>query len=96
VQADSGRYELNQLPAAHTATLKAGSFTPTVTNTAEGTTTLMYIVKMYSEKSPRNFDDAKGLVLNDYQQLLEEKWIDELKQQYPVKVNDKVLKSLWQ
>jgi peptidyl-prolyl cis-trans isomerase SurA len=96
VQADSGRYELNQLPAEHTATLKAGSFTPAVTNTAEGITTIMYIVKTYSEKSPRNFDDAKGLVLNDYQQLLEEKWIAELKAEYPVKVNEKVLKSLWQ
>jgi peptidyl-prolyl cis-trans isomerase SurA len=95
VQADSGRYELTQLPTSETS-FKPRSFTTPIVNQSEGITTMMYIVNTYSEKSPRNFEDAKGLVLNDYQQLLEEKWLAELKQQYPVQVNEKVLRTTWQ
>ena len=95
VQADSGRYELNQLPG-EARSFKPRSFTTPVINQSEGITTLMYIVNIYQDKTPRNFEDAKGLVLNDYQQLLEEKWLAELKQQYPVQVNEKVLRSTWQ
>ena len=96
VQADSGRYELTQLPGTENTSLRPRSFTNPIVNQSEVITTMMYIVKTYTEKSPRNFEDAKGLVLNDYQQLLEEKWIAELKQQYPVKVNEKVLRTTWQ
>jgi len=96
VQADSGRYEINQLPGGEIGSFKPRSFTTPVINQSEGITTMMYVVNTYTEKSPRNFDDAKGLVLNDYQQLLEEKWLAELKQQYPVRVNEKVLRSTWQ
>jgi peptidyl-prolyl cis-trans isomerase SurA len=96
VQADSGRYELNQLPSENNTVYKAGTLTNPVTNQQEGITSMMYILKTYPEKAPRNFEDAKGLVLNDYQQVLEEKWIEELKKKYPVHVNEAVLKTLWQ
>jgi hypothetical protein len=35
----------------------------------------------------RSFDQAKGQVMTDYQQMLEERWISELKNKYPVKLN---------
>ena len=38
----------------------------------------------------RSFEEAKGLVINDYQNILEEKWIADLKKKYPVKINDAV------
>ncbi|MBS1932978.1 MAG: hypothetical protein JST96_03195 [Bacteroidetes bacterium] len=64
------------------------------TNQTDNTVTFAYIVKMYNEREPRNYNDAKGFVINDYQSYLEDNWIAELKKKYPVKVNEAVLKSL--
>jgi hypothetical protein len=41
-------------------------------------------------------DDARGFVINDYQNYLEEKWIAELRKKYPVTVNEAVFKTLLQ
>ncbi len=93
-QADSGRYELPQLPLKDTASLKAGIITPLVDNSQEHTLSFVYIKKLYPGGQSRSFKDAKGFVLNDYQAELEEKWIAGLKKKYPVKVNEAVLKGL--
>ena len=45
-------------------------------------------------KTLRSFEEAKGLVINDYQTELESKWVQELKKKYPVHVNETVLQSL--
>ena len=54
---------------------------------------------MYLQEYPageqRNFSDARGLVINDYQLVLEKKWLDQLRKKYPVKVNETVLKSMF-
>lgn len=96
LQADSGRYELNQLPVEIKPDAKAGYLTPTVKSSSDETMSFLYVIKIYGEKLPRNFEDAKGFVLNDYQSVLEEKWINELKKRYVVKVNQQVFQSLWQ
>ena len=36
----------------------------------------------------------KGLVIADYQNLLEERWIAELRKKYPVVVNKEVLETV--
>ncbi len=43
--------------------------------------------------APEEAADVRGAVTGDYQNLLEEQWIQELKQKYPAKVNQKVLKK---
>ena len=43
---------------------------------------------------PMLLSEAKGNVINDYQDYLDKQWIRELRQQYPVKVKKKVLKKL--
>jgi len=92
--ADSSRFEFSQLPVKETATMKAGMFTPVVLNTNDGSSSFCYIVKVYNTEDQRSFDEAKGLVINDYQLLLEEQWISQLKKKYPVKVNEVVVKGM--
>jgi peptidyl-prolyl cis-trans isomerase SurA len=94
IQADSGRYELSQIPAADRTNFKPGLVTVPVINSGDGTAVFSVIIKMYPENQQRSFEDARGLVINDYQNLLERKWIEELKKKYPVKVNQKVFQSL--
>lgn len=43
---------------------------------------------------PEEVDDVRGLVTSDYQNLLEQEWIEKLKARYPVKVNANVLKKV--
>jgi peptidyl-prolyl cis-trans isomerase SurA len=92
--ADSGRFELNQLPVTDQSKLKTGTCTSVVTNSNDGSASFCYIMKMYNTEDQRSFDEAKGLVINDYQLLLEETWINQLKKKYPVKVNEAVVKGM--
>lgn len=43
---------------------------------------------------PEEVDDVRGQVTTDYQNLLQDRWHDELRRKYPVKVNQKVLKKV--
>jgi peptidyl-prolyl cis-trans isomerase SurA len=94
VQADSGRFELSHLPLSERGGYHEGQFSSLVNNPADNSVTAAYIIKMYPKRLPRNFQDAKGLVINDFQNALEDKWISELKRKYPVKINEAVLNSL--
>jgi peptidyl-prolyl cis-trans isomerase SurA len=91
VLADSGRYEWSQLPGVGKNGPKSGDITPVTVNTADNTASFSYIMKVYPQAAPRSFNDAKGLVMNDYQTILEEEWIKELRKKYPVTVDQKVL-----
>ena len=94
IQTDSGRYELTQLPAKPNIKFTEGMITEPLVNENDGTATLVKILKIYPPNQPRNFEEARGLVINDYQTFLEEKWIEQLKRKYPVKINEKVFQSL--
>ena len=43
---------------------------------------------------PEEVADVRGQVTSDYQNLLEEEWIEELKSKYPIVVYEKVLKKV--
>jgi peptidyl-prolyl cis-trans isomerase SurA len=95
VQADSGRFELTQLPVTVNSNIKTGYVSEPVKTSTDNITTFVYIMNVYKERSPRNFNDAKGFIINDYQSFLEDKWIESLKKKYPVNVNQTVLQSCW-
>src|SRR5690554_2385158 len=44
--------------------------------------------------SLKTLEEARGRVVSDYQQYLEEHWIDSLKKEFSYKVNEKVLKKV--
>jgi peptidyl-prolyl cis-trans isomerase SurA len=92
-QADSGRFEMAQLPMAEKK-LAPAQFTSFNNNPPDNTITFAYIIKLYNERTPRTYNEARGFVINDYQTFLEDKWIAELKGKYPVKINDAVLSKL--
>lgn len=43
---------------------------------------------------PEEVADVRGQVTSDYQNLLEEEWIEELKAKYPITVNEKEIKKI--
>ena len=90
IQADSGRYEIEQLPIPKPA---AGEFSTVVKN-VDGTATFVKFIKFYPPNEQRNFTEARGLVINDYQNVLEQIWIESLRKKYKVKVNETVLNSV--
>ncbi len=91
VQADSGRFEMKQLPGKGIA--DEHHFTSAVSN-PDKTVQFAFILRTHSDPSARTFDEARGLVINDFQNELENKWIAELKKKYPVKVDEEVFRSL--
>lgn len=91
--ADSARFDIGQIPG-DPADIKAGALTTPVMDTAEGSTNFVYIIDIYREPAQKSFEEAKGMVINDYQTLLEERWVAKLKKQYPVKVKGKIFKQL--
>jgi peptidyl-prolyl cis-trans isomerase SurA len=94
VSADSSRNELANIPNKNKMAFTPGMITTPVVNPNDKSASFAYIIKVYNTSSPRTFEEAKGLVINDYQNLLDEKWIAQLKKKYPVTVNQKVLQSI--
>lgn len=45
---------------------------------------------------PKEFEEAKGKVINDYQQFLEANWVSELKKNVVIKINNDVLQKVKQ
>lgn len=94
VLADSGRFELTQLPVPIDPKTTDGYVSQIVINPVDGNTSFIKVINQYSANLQRSFDEAKGLVINDYQNTLEERWIAELKNKYPVKINEAIFQSL--
>ncbi len=46
--------------------------------------------------SPKKLEEARGLVSSDYQDHLEERWVQQLRKKYDIEVNEEVLKSIAQ
>ena len=53
--------------------------------------TVIVCIKELRGPEQKTLKEARGLVTSDYQVELEQKWVQSLKERYPVKVNEKVL-----
>ncbi len=95
LQADSGRYELSQIQnTAQKVAPKAGEFSDITSNSNDAGFSFVKYIRFYAANMQRSFIEAKGLVINDYQNIIEQQWITELKKKYPVKINEVVFKQL--
>ena len=94
IQGDSSRYEISQLPIKAGTKLVEGAIAEVVKSNTDNSASFIKVIKIYPTKMQRNFDEAKSLVINEYQQKLEENWMKELTAKYPVKINTAVFQSL--
>lgn len=65
---------------------------PASTSFANFSTYFLYEPRLLD--APEEMEDVKGQVTSDYQNLLMDEWVNELKSKYPVSVNKKELKKL--
>jgi peptidyl-prolyl cis-trans isomerase SurA len=94
IQADSGRYEVAQIPGNNQgARISANTFSD-ITKNADGSASFVKYIKLYDANMQRSFAEARGLVINDYQNVLEQQWVGELKKKYPVKVNEAIFREM--
>jgi peptidyl-prolyl cis-trans isomerase SurA len=94
VSADSSRTELENIPAKNKMAFTEGMITSPLINPNDKSASFAWIIKLYNTTNPRTFEEAKGLVISNYQDMLDQKWIAQLKKKYPVVVNQKVLQTL--
>jgi peptidyl-prolyl cis-trans isomerase SurA len=90
ITADSNRFELVQIPKEEKDAIQPGGVTSVVVNKADNSASFAYVLQLHNKPEPRNFNEAKGLVINDYQAQLEKVWLQSLRKKYPVTVNEKV------
>jgi peptidyl-prolyl cis-trans isomerase SurA len=94
VQADSGRYELNQITDKGMNPAGAVPKISDIIKNEDGTTVVIKYLKFYPGGEQRTFEEARGLVINDYQNVLEQQWVEKLKVKYPVKINEKLFQEM--
>ena len=94
INGDSSRYEQQQLPVKQAIKNVIGFTSAPEKNSDDDSYTFLHITALLPQQSQRSFDEAKGMVTNDYQQILEQNWLDTLKKKYPVKVNNIVWKTI--
>ncbi len=64
-----------------------------IASTVDQSTTIVFIREL-RDPEPKTLKEARGLVTSDYQVELEQKWVQSLKQRYPVKIDEKVLEKV--
>lgn len=94
IQGDSARYELVQLPIKKGTPLTEGTILDIVKNSMDNGASFIKVIKVYPAKMLRTFEEARSMVINEYQLQLEESWMKELVAKYPVKINNSVFQSL--
>lgn len=92
VSRQEGRFEFSRFPinASEFAAQKATS----VFKNPDGSFAFVFPNATYDSPQQKSFEDARGFVIADYQDFLEKQWNQQLKEKYPVKVEDKVMKSI--
>lgn len=54
----------------------------------------VFVINDILPASIKAFEDARGQLVNDYQNQIETKWLEELQSRYPVEINQKTLKKV--
>ncbi len=83
------------MDAEHQALPKAFQFKKGISKIYNHNGTFVVVqVKEVLEKQQRTLEDAKGVVISDYQVFKEENWLKDLSQKYKIKINQEVLNNI--
>jgi peptidyl-prolyl cis-trans isomerase SurA len=93
---DTGRYEKKDILLLDGVIPYEGFVSELRTNESDNSVSFVIIDKIHKDPSPRSFEEAKGQVINDYQEYLENRWIETLKKKYPIRVNTAVWQKILQ
>lgn len=88
----SGKYEKGQYDVVDKTDWKKG-LTPVTKQTGDSSYQFIHIVEIVKPE-PKTLKEAKGYAVSDYQEYLEKKWLADLRNKYPIVVNQEVFKSL--
>ncbi|MCK6694486.1 MAG: hypothetical protein L6Q97_20610, partial [Thermoanaerobaculia bacterium] len=72
---------------------KAGSLTNAKTDAGTKTANFMKVEEIMAP-SPKALGEARGYAVADYQDYLEKQWVEKLKTEYPVQIDETVFKTL--
>ena len=95
VNIQRGHYEYAKFTDAPQASLIKGKLSAPVKNT-DGTYTVVKVDETYAQPTGKTLDEARGYAVAEYQDYLEKQWNEMLRKKYPVKVDEKVFKSMVQ
>ncbi len=91
VSAIEGKYEKGQYEVVDKTEWKVG---PTPVAKLNDSSYQFVLVKQIVKPEPKSLKEAKGYIVSDYQEYLEKTWLADLRNKYPIVVDDSVLKSL--
>lgn len=86
-------YELDQMADFVELEAKAGSMTK-LTNDLRTKQATFFKVEQVLPPRNKELREARGYVIADFQDALEKQWVEELRREYPIKVNKKALAKL--
>ncbi len=86
-----GKFEKGDYPQADSTGWKKGTLGETFLK--DGKPAFVYVIGT-SGPEPKKLDEARGIVTADYQKYLEDQWIKQLREKYPVHVNKDVLAEI--
>lgn len=93
---DTGRFEASELIGVGSSNAQAGYVSAIAKNESDESSTFVIVLKKYNDPSIKSFDQSKSFLINDYQQQLENNWIDSLKKKYPIVINQQTFRDILQ
>ncbi|MES2387758.1 MAG: peptidylprolyl isomerase [Bacteroidota bacterium] len=92
VQVTEGMFQKGENTTLDALPWKVGDFR---IENKENKDRILYVeIKAVEEPRAKTLDEARGLVISDYQNYLEKAWIEQLRKTYPVTVNEPEVKKL--
>lgn len=92
VSIQRGRYEFSRFKDATQAELSANK--KKVTPNSNGGYTVVIAREVYNGPGQKTLEEARGYVVAEYQDYLEKQWNEKMRREYPLKVDEKVFKSM--